>query len=106
MKYPQSECCVEQLDCCPQREDCPGTADSQKELMQKISELQFAAVDLNLFLDTHPDNQEALTLYKNVVNTLNSVKYDYETMYGPLSPAMSSCDAPFEWVKDPWPWQI
>lgn len=108
MKYPKSECCVEQLDCCPEKPSCPAAPESEQELLNKLSELQFAAVDLNLFLDTHPYDQDALTLYKNVVNTMNSIKYDYETTYGPLQAGSSSADAPFEWVsgKYKWPWQI
>jgi len=33
-------------------------------LLIQLMELQFTAIDLNLFLDTHPDNQEALRDYE------------------------------------------
>ena len=32
---------------------------NQKEMMKKLQQLSFTLVELNLFLDTHPDNREA-----------------------------------------------
>ena len=33
---------------------------SQKELLNLINEVSFAVVELTLFLDTHPDNEQAI----------------------------------------------
>ena len=35
---------------------------SKEELLNLINEISFAVVELTLFLDTHPDNEEALGL--------------------------------------------
>ena len=40
--------------------------DTKCELMKKIQETSFAVVDLNLFLDTHPDCEQALELFESI----------------------------------------
>ena len=36
---------------------------TQQEMIKKLQEISFTLVELNLYLDTHPDCQQALTLY-------------------------------------------
>ena len=78
-----------------------------ENLMRKLSELQFAAIDLNLFLDTHPCDEEALKMFKKVVKTIETVKMDYIRKYGPLKAGDSADEVPFEWksCKFKWPWE-
>ena len=54
----------------------------QMELMQRLRELEFAAVELNLFLDTHPENQEALRDFNRVACELAEVRQTYENKFG------------------------
>lgn len=79
----------------------------EEALKKRISEVGFAATDLNLFLDTHPHCQEALDLYKKCVFTLKSLTKEYVSKYGPLKACDSKDTAPFEWVdaSTPWPWE-
>ena len=35
----------------------------KKELMEQISQCEFILIDINLFLDTHPNNKEAIEDY-------------------------------------------
>ena len=37
--------------------------ESRQELMLKIQELSFACVDLNLYLDNHPEDKNAINTY-------------------------------------------
>ncbi|UKI35696.1 MAG: spore coat protein CotJB [Clostridiales bacterium] len=77
------------------------------ELLRRIDEIGFAAYDLQLFLDTHRDCEEALELYKSLTFTYRAAVKAYEAKYGPLSAMNSSDKTPFEWVSDNlrWPWQ-
>ena len=72
-----------------------------------IQENEFSAIDLNLFLDTHPDSKEALELYTRLCATLKSLKADYVSKYGPLCAKDSANATPFQWVETgrKWPWQ-
>ena len=77
------------------------------DLARRLSEMQFASIDLNLFLDTHPCDEEALAMYKKINKTIESLKYDYIKKYGPICASDSSEEAPFEWVRAEykWPWE-
>jgi spore coat protein JB len=82
--------------------------EAQHQLLIQIMRLEFAGVELNLFLDTHPDCQEALTQYNNIHQELMQCKESYEQSYGPLcnygfSPNHGDC---WKWTDSPWPWEI
>lgn len=81
--------------------------DGKCEMMKKIQEMSFAIVDLNLFLDTHPDCEQALELFKKLAASLKSLRSDYQSKYGPLYATESSDKTPFAWVKEDykWPWE-
>ena len=81
--------------------------DTKCEMMKKIQEMSFAIVDLNLFLDTHPDCEQALELFKKLAASLKSLKADYQMKYGPIYATESSNQTPFSWVNDDikWPWE-
>lgn len=42
---------------------------SKEELLKRINEISFAVVELTLFLDTHPENEEALSLFKRTLRS-------------------------------------
>lgn len=76
------------------------------EMMNRIRELEFAAVDLNLYLDTHPANQQALMDYNTVTQQLKELKKVYEAKYGPLTNfGYAPSQYPWRWVSEPWPWE-
>ncbi|MDP4145182.1 MAG: spore coat protein CotJB [Bacillota bacterium] len=80
---------------------------SREELVKKMQELTFAAVDLNLYLDNHPDNREALGIYNKIYKELTDVKKIYEMKYGALSNfGCSPSQCPWTWIDEPWPWEI
>ncbi|MBQ3850341.1 MAG: spore coat protein CotJB [Clostridia bacterium] len=78
---------------------------SQCELQNRISEVQFVCVELNLYLDTHPDDQDARNDYYSYSTLLAELIAQYEAEYGPLqgfghSPTNTGC-----WVCSEWPWE-
>lgn len=79
---------------------------TREELKRKIQELEFAAVELNLYLDNHPNEQKALVDYNNISKDLGSLKKEYESKYGPLCNFGNAPSAyPWQWVNEPWPWE-
>ena len=79
---------------------------SKYELMCQIQQASFAAYDLQLYLDTHPDCKEALELYTQLNATVASLRQDYENYYGPLKASSSPNEVPFKWADTcyEWPW--
>lgn len=76
-------------------------------LLLKIQELEFTAVDLNLYLDNHPMNKQALIDYNKITQQLNECKMAYEAKYGPLTNfGYAPSQYPWRWVAEPWPWEM
>lgn len=81
----------------------------KQELKRKIQELTFSAVELNLFLDTHPNNAQALQDYQYIINSLQQLKGIYNQNYGPLLNFgdASANENYWNWVseEEKWPWE-
>lgn len=78
---------------------------SRDEMLKQLSALDFYTIDLHLYLNTHPDDQDALTKYNAVVTEASAMRKQYESMYGPLSPNTVTTKVPWQWIENPWPWQ-
>ena len=83
--------------------DRPG----RKELMDRINAVSFAVDDVKLFLDTHPDDQNALSYFHKYTKMRNEALQEYATYYGPLTidTTVESCGDSWKWINEPWPWQ-
>ena len=80
----------------------------QKEmLLKKINEVSFAVDDILLFLDTHPDCQEALDFYHKNVSARKEALAEYARLYGPLTidTADDGCSRSWDWIRQPFPWE-
>lgn len=79
----------------------------QKQMLQQLMACGFTAVELNLFLDTHPDDRKALTDYNDTVKKYGDMRQQYESKYGPLTNfGLAPSQMPWQWVQEPWPWEI
>lgn len=90
-----------------EKDKCDDFDGCSDDLMRRLTELKFAAIDLNLYLDTHPCDEEALAMFKKVTKTIKSVEMDYIRKYGPLMACDSSENVPFQWASGEfkWPWE-
>lgn len=76
-------------------------------LLQEIQETDFVLVELNLYLDTHPEDQAAIAQFNQFVQKSMTLKHRFQTMFGPLYGFGNSFSpAPFAWKEAPWPWQV
>jgi spore coat protein JB len=76
-------------------------------MLREIQELEFTAIELNLFLDTHPQERAALRDFYAVRNQLMEAVRRYEEIYGPLT--VTGCSPKTHqwlWIESPWPWEI
>lgn len=79
----------------------------RNELLAHINAVSFAVDDIKLFLDTHPENQEALSdFYKYSAMRKEALK-EYASYYTPLTidTSVDSCTDRWSWINEPWPWQ-
>lgn len=77
---------------------------NKNKLMRQIMELDFAVNELVLFLDTHPDNQNALRRHEELAKRAREAKAKYEDAYGPLTPSAPIAGNYWTWIDNPWPW--
>lgn len=77
---------------------------SRKELLERLSAASFAAVDLQLYLDTHPKDKEALAKLNRYLDETAALTEEFTRHFGPLSPQDIYGDTSFEWVNSPLPW--
>lgn len=79
----------------------------QAKMLREIMSHTFTAIDLNLFLDTHPCDVKALSEYNHVTHLLRILKGAYEQCYGPLTAfGNTPSQYPWRWIDEPWPWEI
>ena len=74
------------------------------ELLINIGEYSFMMHDINLYLDVHPNDQEALNKFREYRNKLNGLITNYERKYGPMCVKSTLGSVPFKWVNQSWPW--
>jgi len=75
------------------------------ELMCELQAADFAALELQLFLDTHPYDTRALMMFTSAVQKAAMLRNEYESMYGPITPAGAAGRMPWQWIKSPWNWE-
>ncbi len=77
----------------------------QKQLMNQLTSISFAMDDTVLFLDTHPDCQEAMEHYRKLRKMRSEVLHTYETKFEPISKYDVHGSGCFQWLNSPWPWE-
>ena len=82
---------------------------NQKQLMEYVMMLGFCVVDMQLYLDTHPDDFEAIAVFNQYHANRKKLLQRMEVDFSPLK---RDCivDAKgnknhFSWIDGPLPWE-
>lgn len=78
---------------------------TEKNLMCAIQMYDFYLYELNLYLDTHPSDPEALALFKETNEKRKAAYKAYVDKYGPITAKQFTEGDYFTWVDGPWPWE-
>lgn len=79
----------------------------RETLLYQVMQYKFALIELNLYLDTHPNDMEMIKLYNKYLKIEKQMCDKYESMYGPLTLDSNYLDKnTWEWLKSPWPWEV
>lgn len=76
----------------------------REQLLKKLSAYAFAAYDWNLYLDTHPDDKDAIAMFRKMADKADELKGEYISKFGPLRAVESQDADQWEWINGPWPW--
>lgn len=78
----------------------------QEALLYQVMQYKFALTDLDLYLDTHPNDREMLALYNKYLAIEKQMCDKYESMYGPLTLDSNYLgNNTWNWKNSPWPWE-
>jgi len=72
--------------------------------LTELQALEFVVLELGLYLDTHPDDEEAFTLFRQYSAMEKAAKAAYESKYGPLMLCNAAEHGTYRWLEEPWPW--
>ena len=78
---------------------------TQSDVRMQLQAVCFAMMDMQLYLDTHPFDQDALRVYRSYLSVHQELKMNVEKQYGPLSPQDAATESDWLWVNSPWPWE-
>ena len=54
---------------------------NRDEVLNSLTQLDFMAVDLGLYLNTHPEDTEAINAYNQVITAADTVRAKYEEAF-------------------------
>jgi len=81
-------------------------SNKQEELLYNLLMHKFVLKELNLYLDTNPNNMKMINLYNQYLSEEKKLCEEYEKSYGPLTTdSRFTGDNNWKWVKSPWPWE-
>lgn len=81
-----------------------NTPEKMNTPLAELMAIDFVAKELQLYLDTHADDDEAFAVYQNVLKLSEEAQMRYTKLYGPVVPEDMLGDERFTWVENPWPW--
>lgn len=81
---------------------------TEKQAMRrKIWQIDFSINELNLFLDSNPNNQKAIKMLENYRKMRENIVATYKAKYGNYISTFNDvpAESPFSWINGPWPWE-
>lgn len=72
----------------------------------QLQALCFVLSELGLYLDTHPEDQEAFALFQRYAELEQRARTEYEAKYGPLTQSAAAEQKKYNWTLSPWPWDV
>ena len=82
-------------------------ANEQEKLLHDIGVLGFVVIELSLYLDTHPTDQNALKYFNHYNRLANQARQEYSAKYTPLTLSCADVSAwdDGQWALAPMPWE-
>ena len=77
----------------------------RNELLMQIMQCGFILVDINLYLDTHPHDEQALLYFNCYAQQLAVLKQRYVENFGPIENfGGSTSEEYWKWAEQSFPW--
>ncbi len=84
-----------------------SSTNTKAQAAQQLAQSCFAVHEAVLYLDTHPDDQNALEYYRRKQQQLMQASENYQRTVGPIRAcAVDTESGSWRWVETPWPWEM
>lgn len=78
----------------------------EEELLYNILMHKFALTELDLYLDTNPNDSKMINLYNKYLSDEKRLCTEYEKNYKPLTLDSENLgNNSWKWINSPWPWE-
>ena len=74
-------------------------------LLKKLATYSFAATDLHLYLDTHPNDAATAKKLQEYRMLADEIRNQFEEHFGPLTVSEENGNR-WAWIQGPWPWDV
>lgn len=75
------------------------------ELKREITAVHMMLEDLQLYLNTHPSDRNALVKRNTYAKQFKILKDEYEKNFDMINQDDSLSPYPWQWINEPWPWE-
>ena len=84
---------------------CTDTSERTR-LLNDIGKAGFVLTELNLYLDTHPYDQQAMDMFRQYSALKNSLVKEFTEKFGPIVLNCVDMDSrEWKWGTQDWPWE-
>lgn len=73
--------------------------------MAEMMAIDFVVDELELYLDTHTEDEEAFALYQTMLALQQEARERYVRRCGPISQSDMLGAESYTWLSGPWPWE-
>ncbi len=79
----------------------------KREMKKRIDALAFAIHEMVLFLDTHPENKQAMDMLRDFRRRRREAIANYESKFGCFVETTADVNPTdyWHWLDSPWPWE-
>lgn len=78
----------------------------QQKALQDIRQYKFAVIDAGMYLDGHPEDETALQYFRMMVKKQQQAEEMYQKHFGPLRVSDAGTGKRWDWIDEPWPWEV
>ncbi len=72
--------------------------------MEKLRKLEFAIVDVALYLNAYPESDCALAYYHKLIEERDCLMGEINDKCGPMTLFDNRDKTAWKWAEGPWPW--
>lgn len=84
---------------------CSDNRSDRTALLGQITQVSFVMDELRLYLDTHPDESEALARFAENRKLRRELLDAYTAKYGPIEAYGAGGTTEWNWTDAPMPWE-